>query len=231
MKKSLFVFLLFFISGQSAGFGNGEIDGIDQVTKFSKESRIEIVPTRSDSFREWLYKYDLLQAQYDKLENEFQNRQSKGSQKKSGNYLTDDEYKELIHNIGGKKAVNRIYPVENQWMNVRFYNPLNVKIKQIEIKFIESVDRYKNATNEELSKNRAFADVYWRISDEDKSKSAEQVYEEARKKFLMDLEKQNHELLIRINVDSMPYTMTSVNFEIPHDFDIKQWGIGKIFGE
>ncbi|EDK12772.1 hypothetical protein CGSHiR3021_00055 [Haemophilus influenzae 22.4-21] len=54
---------------------------------------------------------------------------------------------------------------------------------------------------------------------------------EAKKLFLAELEKQISELIIRIDVNAEPYTMKSVNFEFPTDFDIKQWEVNKLFGE
>ncbi|HHF7238534.1 hypothetical protein BV163_008800 [Haemophilus influenzae] len=231
MKKYLLSLPLFFISFQAMGGGDTELSDAKQMSKFYRESRVEIKKTHSPIFMEWKYKYDLLQAQYDKVESDFQNRSTKGSMKKSGTTLTDDEYRQLIHNIDGKKTVSRYYPDENTWMNLRFYNPLDKKIRKIEIKFIEDINRYKDATNETLAKNTLFRDIYWRISDENKDKSVDWVYLEAKKLFLAELEKQISELIIRIDVNAEPYTMKSVNFEFPTDFDIKQWEVNKLFGE
>ena len=231
MRKNLFILSLFFVSNQSIGFGGNEISDIKQIAKFSRESRIEIQSTHSDSFIEWKYKYDLLQAQYDKLESDFQNRPTKGSLKKTGNILTDDEYRQLLHDSAGRKNASRIYPIENKWMNVRFYNPFDTKIKKIEIKFIEDIKHYKDASNEELAKNGIFRDIYWNISDANKDKSVEQIYSEARAVFLSELEKKNQESIIQIVVNSEPYSMENVNFELPPNFDIKNWEVNKLFGE
>ena len=231
MKKSLVLISLLFVSMQSTGVGNSEINNVEQVNKFSRESRILLERVKPNSFREWSYKYDVLQAQYDKLEMDFQNRPSKGSSKKSSNFLTDDEYQELIHKVKGNRAVTRIYPPENQWVNVRFYNPLNVKIKQIELIITEDITEYKTASNEKLSENSLFRDIYWNISDRDKKKPVEQVYLGAKNKFLSDLDKKHPEITIRVDVNANPYSMVNVNFEIPSNFDIERWNISKLIGE
>ena len=231
MKKSLLLISLCFVSMQSIGFSNSEINNVEQVNKFSKESRMLLEQVKPDSFREWSYKYDLLQAQYDKLEMDFQNRPSKGSPKKSGNVLTDDQYQELIHTVNGKRTVTRIYPRENQWMNLRFYNPLNVKIQQIELIITEDIARYKTASNEQLAENSSFRDIYWDISDRDKTKPVEQVYIGAKNKFISDCDEKHPEITIRVDVNAKPYSMTNVNFEIPSNFDMERRNISKLIGE
>ena len=59
----------------------------------------------------------------------------------------------------------------------------------------------------------------------------EQIYSEARAVFLSELEKKNQELIIQIVVNSEPYSMANVNFELPPNFDIKNWEVNKLFGE
>ena len=82
-----------------------------------------------------------------------------------------------------------------------------------------------------MAENSWFRDIYWDISDRDKTKPVEQVYLEAKNKFLSDLDEKHPEITIRVDVNAKPYSMTNVNFEIPSNFDIERWNISKLIGE